>query len=49
LAGARFDIAYYEFKEQMGQLLGFVDEPAHAPVSTFVETVVKDASGHSEL
>jgi farnesyl-diphosphate farnesyltransferase len=49
LAGARFDIAYAEFKEQMGQLLGFFDEPEYEPVSTIVETVVKDASGHSEL
>jgi farnesyl-diphosphate farnesyltransferase len=49
LAGARFDIAYYEFKEQMGQLLGFIDEPTYTPVATIVETVVKDASGHSEL
>lgn len=42
LAGARFDIAYHQFKAQMGQLLGFGGEPAQV-------TQVHVKSDHSEL
>ncbi|CAO2657526.1 Nn.00g036520.m01.CDS01 [Neocucurbitaria sp. VM-36] len=42
LAGARFDIAYYQFKEQLGDLLGTNTQPAQV-------TEVHVASGHSEL
>ncbi|KAJ4374001.1 bifunctional farnesyl-diphosphate farnesyltransferase/squalene synthase [Neocucurbitaria cava] len=42
LAGARFDIAYYQFKEQMGELLGYNTKPAQV-------TEVHVASDHSEL
>ncbi|KAF2794108.1 farnesyl-diphosphate farnesyl transferas-like protein [Melanomma pulvis-pyrius CBS 109.77] len=43
LAGARFDIAWTEFRGQIGQLLGSGSPSAAVP------SIVKDASGHSEL
>ncbi|KAF1841876.1 farnesyl-diphosphate farnesyl transferas-like protein [Cucurbitaria berberidis CBS 394.84] len=42
IAGARFDIAYYQLKEQLGDLLGTNSKPAQV-------TEVHVASGHSEL
>lgn len=43
MAGARFDIAYYEFKQQFGELVGFAKGvPAQV-------TEVHVNSGHSEL
>lgn len=42
LAGARFDIAYVQFKEQLGQLLGTNTQPAQV-----TEAHVK--VDHSEL
>jgi len=42
LFGARFDIAYYQIKEQMGELLGWNAQPAQV-------TQVHVKSGHSEL
>ncbi|KAF2705020.1 farnesyl-diphosphate farnesyl transferas-like protein [Pleomassaria siparia CBS 279.74] len=44
LAGARFDIAFSEFKQQFGELLGS-SNASGAPVSSLVE----DAPGHVEL
>ncbi|KAH7402480.1 farnesyl-diphosphate farnesyl transferase-like protein [Pyrenochaeta sp. MPI-SDFR-AT-0127] len=42
MAGARFDIAWYQFKEQLGQLLGTNTKPAQV-------TEVHVAAGHGEL
>ena len=42
MAGARFDIAYYEIKKQFGELLGTGSTPAQV-------TEVHVKAGHSEL
>ena len=42
MAGARFDIAYYQFKEQIGELFGSSPQPAQV-------TQVHVKAGHSEL
>jgi farnesyl-diphosphate farnesyltransferase len=42
--GARFDIAIVQFKEQMGDLLGFGNS-----TNTTVVKVVTPSEGHSEL
>jgi farnesyl-diphosphate farnesyltransferase len=47
LAGARFDIAYYQAKEQFGQLLGW--GASNATKIAEVTKVVEAAPGHSEL
>jgi hypothetical protein len=47
MAGARFDIAYYQFKEQMGGLLGWTT--SNATKIAEVTKVVEAAPGHSEL
>ena len=47
MAGARFDIAYYQAKEQLGQLLGY--GAANASKVAEVTKVVEAVPGHSEL
>jgi farnesyl-diphosphate farnesyltransferase len=47
LAGARFDIAYYQFKEQIGELLGW--GASNATKIAEVTKVVEAVPGHSEL
>jgi hypothetical protein len=47
MAGARFDIAYYQFKEQLGGLLGW--GTSNATKIAEVTKVVEAAPGHSEL
>jgi farnesyl-diphosphate farnesyltransferase len=48
MAGARFDIAYYQFKEQLGELLGWASSNATTKVAE-VTKIVEAAPGHSEL
>jgi farnesyl-diphosphate farnesyltransferase len=47
MAGARFDIAYYKAKEQIGELLGW--GASNATKIAEVTKVVEAAPGHSEL
>jgi len=48
MAGARFDIAYYQFKEQIGELLGY--GAAQAPKAVEVSSKIVEAiPTHSEL
>ncbi|KAH7078413.1 farnesyl-diphosphate farnesyl transferas-like protein [Paraphoma chrysanthemicola] len=47
MAGARFDIAYYEFKTQFGQLLGW--STSNVTKVAEVTKIVEAAPGHSEL
>jgi farnesyl-diphosphate farnesyltransferase len=47
IAGARFDIAWREFKQQMGELL-FNTKPTNATIEVVKETV-KTTVDHSEL
>jgi farnesyl-diphosphate farnesyltransferase len=47
LAGARFDIAYYQMKEQLGGLLGW--SSSNMTKIAEVTKVVEAAPGHSEL
>jgi farnesyl-diphosphate farnesyltransferase len=47
MAGARFDIAYYQFKEQLGELLG--STPSNMTKIAEVTKIVEAAPGHSEL
>lgn len=53
MAGARFDIAYYSFKEQFGELIGWSStnftQIAEASKVAEVTKVVEVAAGHSEL
>jgi farnesyl-diphosphate farnesyltransferase len=48
MAGARFDIAYYQFKEQMGELLSLASSSNLTKVEA-VTKIVEAAPGHSEL
>jgi farnesyl-diphosphate farnesyltransferase len=47
MAGARFDIAYYQFKEQLGGLLGW--GASNATKIAEVTKVVEAVPAHSEL
>lgn len=47
MAGARFDIAYYQAKEQIGELLGY--GAANVTKVAEVTKVVEAAPAHSEL
>ena len=48
LAGARFDIAYYQFKEQIGELLGWSASNATAAVEV-TSKIVEAVPTHGEL
>jgi len=48
MAGARFDIAYYQFKEQMGELLGWGSSNATKAVEVSSK-IVEAAPAHTEL
>ena len=41
LAGARFDIAYTQFKHEMGNLVGFMTGSAPAQITEAVQEVVE--------
>jgi farnesyl-diphosphate farnesyltransferase len=47
LAGARFDIAYYQMKEQLGDLLGW--NSSNMTKIAEVTKVVEAVPAHSEL
>jgi|TARA_R110002003_G_scaffold1184_5_gene22619 farnesyl-diphosphate farnesyltransferase len=47
MAGARFDIAYYQAKEQFGELLGW--SSSNVTKIAEVTKIVEAAPGHSEL
>jgi hypothetical protein len=53
MAGARFDIAYYTFKEQFGELVGWsttnFTQIAEASKVAEVTKVVEAVNGHGEL
>jgi farnesyl-diphosphate farnesyltransferase len=48
MAGARFDIAYYQFKEQIGELLGYGVSNATKAVEV-TSKIVEAVPTHSEL
>lgn len=48
MAGARFDIAYYQFKQQMGELLGYGSSNATKAVEV-TSKIVEAVPAHTEL
>jgi farnesyl-diphosphate farnesyltransferase len=48
MAGARFDIAYYQFKEQIGELLGLASSNATKAVEVTTK-IMEAAPAHTEL